>query len=192
MRALLATRWTTRATQIAAVTGQAMASLFGFVGFCSTRLWLSRFSSGLGRARGERGTNEVVGWNFRAAGDDYRFTRRLPADPLSAVEKILAGSQHDFPVVDHGQSSASSRDKICLLACREGAETLVQDAMQREFLTVEAAEMLETAFRRLQECPCHTVPVLRRGELIGIVTMDNVGEFVAIQAALENRMVSPG
>jgi hypothetical protein len=58
--------------------------------------------------------------------------------------------------------------------------------MQREFETVDAAEMLETSFRRLQNCQCHTLPVLRRGELVGLVTMDNVGEFVAIQAAAKN------
>jgi len=56
--------------------------------------------------------------------------------------------------------------------------------MQTEFETVETGEMLETAFRRLQSCQCHTVPVLRRGVLVGLVTMENVGEFVAIQAAI--------
>ena len=58
--------------------------------------------------------------------------------------------------------------------------------MQREFETVDASEMLEASFRRLQSCQCHTAPVVRRGELVGLVTMENVGEFVAIQAAEKN------
>jgi Mg/Co/Ni transporter MgtE len=66
---------------------------------------------------------------------------------------------------------------------QRGQDTLVGDTMQREFETVDASEMLETSFRRLQSCQCHTGPVLRHGELVGLVTMENVGEFVAIQAA---------
>ncbi len=41
---------------------------------------------------------------------------------------------------------------------------------------------------QFQDCQCHTVPVFSRGELVGLVTMDNVGEFVAIQAAIETTM----
>ena len=43
--------------------------------------------------------------------------------------------------------------------------------------------MLETALARLQGRECHTVPVLEHGALIGLITMDNVGEFLMIQAA---------
>jgi predicted transcriptional regulator len=44
--------------------------------------------------------------------------------------------------------------------------------------------MLESAMLRLQECACHTIPVQHGGRVVGLLTMDNVGEFVAIQAAL--------
>lgn len=96
----------------------------------------------------------------------------------------LAGLQQDFPVVDDGQVGGiqTPHDLIVGLTQR-GQDTLVGGTMQRKFETIDASEMLETAFRRLQSCHCHTVPVVRRGELVGLVTMDNVGEFVAIQAA---------
>ena len=47
--------------------------------------------------------------------------------------------------------------------------------------------MLETAFQRLQDCACKTVPVTRRGQLIGLLTSENVGEFMMIQSALEKK-----
>jgi len=44
--------------------------------------------------------------------------------------------------------------------------------------------MLETAFMQLKDCRCHTLPVFHSGTLVGLLTMDNVGEFIRIQAAL--------
>ena len=69
---------------------------------------------------------------------------------------------------------------------RHGQDTLVGDNKQREIETVDASEMLEMSFRRLQSCQCHTAPVLQRGKLVGLLTMENVGEFVAIQAAAKD------
>ena len=66
-----------------------------------------------------------------------------------------------------------------------GRDTQVLDVMSRDFQMAEAGEMLEAAMQRLQECACHTLPVTQGGQVVGLLTMDNVGEFVAIQAALE-------
>jgi CBS-domain-containing membrane protein len=57
--------------------------------------------------------------------------------------------------------------------------------MRRDFLTTDSTEMLEVAFQRLQECNCHTMPVIHDGRLAGLLTMDNVGEYFLIQAALK-------
>ena len=43
--------------------------------------------------------------------------------------------------------------------------------------------MLETVLAQVQGRDCHTVPVLENGVLVGLVTMDNVGEFLMIHAA---------
>ncbi len=56
--------------------------------------------------------------------------------------------------------------------------------MRTEVPTADASEMIEVAFQRLQNRNCPTIPVLRRGRLVGILTLENVGEFVSIQAAL--------
>ena len=46
--------------------------------------------------------------------------------------------------------------------------------------------MLETAFAKLQNCNCHTIPVLHNGILVGLMTMDNLGEFMRIQSVMKN------
>ena len=68
-----------------------------------------------------------------------------------------------------------------------GEETPVADVMETVFKTADSFEMLETAFTRLNECACHTMPVLHNGEIVGLVTMDNIGEFVRIQSMLNLR-----
>ena len=37
--------------------------------------------------------------------------------------------------------------------------------------------------QRLQDRTCHTLPVEHGGRLVGLLVMDNVGEFLAIRAA---------
>jgi Mg/Co/Ni transporter MgtE len=63
-------------------------------------------------------------------------------------------------------------------------EAPVSEVMQREFEVADSFDMLEVAFARLQSCACRTIPVLRMGQLVGLVTMDGIGEFLRIQAAL--------
>ena len=36
----------------------------------------------------------------------------------------------------------------------------------------------------MQACACHTLPVTHNERLVGLLTMDNVGEFLRVQTAL--------
>ena len=55
--------------------------------------------------------------------------------------------------------------------------------MQRDFEAAAPNEMLSAAFERMQRCRCHTLPVIEAGELVGLLDMENVGEFMALQSA---------
>ena len=104
------------------------------------------------------------------------------------MELTLAGSQKDFPVVEDGGTVGVHMQKDLLVAlARGGADTRVSEVMQTEFEILDAAEMLETAFQRLNACNCSTAPVSFQGRLVGLVTMDNIGEFMAIQGALKRQ-----
>jgi CBS domain-containing protein len=56
--------------------------------------------------------------------------------------------------------------------------------MRTEFETADPADMLEPAFLKLQSCSCRSLPVVRGGRLVGVLTTDNVGEFLMVQAAM--------
>ena len=104
-----------------------------------------------------------------------------------AIELTLAGSQKDFPVVNNGsiEGILTQTDLLKALSARDQHST-VTSAMQNKFVTVDSLEMLETAFAKLKDCNCHTLPVTLDGKLVGLLTMDNLGEYMRIQAALKS------
>jgi hypothetical protein len=56
--------------------------------------------------------------------------------------------------------------------------------MTERFETGVPADMLDLVLARLRSCHCRTLLVPEGGELVGILTMDNVGEFLMFQSVL--------
>jgi predicted transcriptional regulator len=123
------------------------------------------------------------------------FHALTPTNPLSrAIEYVLAGFQQDFPVVEgeHVVGILTRTDLTAALGQR-GQQTLVGDVMRREFVTVDPRDMLHTALAKLQECECHTLPVVQDGRLVGLMTTDNLAEVLMIQQSLrQSRPAPPG
>ena len=195
LRALLATRMDyTRATQVAAHLGQGIAFLFGFIGFFGNPFLLFiAFFVWIGAAQEASMTliKAALGGIPVSRAMLTRYRTLSPEDTLDrAVQLILSGSQQDFPVVEDGHAvGVLTRGDLLVALAKQGQQSLVKDVMRRDFQTVDSSEMLEAAFMRLQSCECHTLPVERNGQLVGLLTMDNVGEFIMIQSALGG---SPG
>jgi Zn-dependent protease len=192
LRAILALRMEyTRATRIAASIGQALALLFGLMGFLVGNPFLMFIALFVWIGAAQEASMVETTASFAgvpvARAMITQFETLAPEDRLAdAVEKILAGSQQDFPVVADGRVvGILTRQDLLVALARHGPQVPVAEVMQSRFETAEATEMLDTAFRRLQGCECHTLPVLHRGALVGLLTMDNLGEFVAIREALE-------
>lgn len=190
LRALLASRMEyTRATQIAAGTGQAFALLLGAVGlftnpmliFVALFIWIGASQeSGMVQMRSSLGGIPVR----QAMMTDFKILNAN--DPISrAMDLLIAGAQQDFPVVSEGQLRGVLTRKDLLAALgRTGRETSVENVMRADFCQVDSSDMLETALSTLGTSTCRTIPVLHHGSLIGLLTMENIGEFISIQAAL--------
>jgi Zn-dependent protease/CBS domain-containing protein len=190
LRALLALRMEyVRATQIAASVGQGMAFLFGLVGlftnpfliFIALFVWIgAQQEASLVQMKSALGGIPVS----RAMLTEFRSLR--PEDRLQqAVDYILSGSQHDFPVYDGQQvSGVLTRSDLMAALARESDQVRVDAVMRRDFEQVHPGDMLEAAFIRLQACGCHIFPVVQDGRLVGLLTSENVGEFLMFQSAL--------
>ena len=77
-----------------------------------------------------------------------------------------------------------TRNDLLVALANHGEEYPVGGAMNRDSRELEENEMLQDAMQRLQECNGQTLPVSRRGELAGLLTLENEGEYLRINSAL--------
>ena len=192
LRALLATRQDySRATQTAAFIGQGIAVIFGFFGlfynpfllFIAFFVWIGAAQeASMAQLKSAIGGIPVQ----QAMVSDFK-TLHVDDDLSRAVELTLSGSQKDFPVMDNGHLRGILTQTDLLKALAEKDQHLtVASVIQTDFTEVDHADMLETAFAKLNDCNCHTLPVVQNQKIVGLVTMDNLGEYMRIQSALNN------
>ena len=192
LRALLATRMEyTRATQRAAKIGQGMAVLFAFIGLQGNPMliFIALFVIGAGQeASMLQMKSSLAGIPVRRAMLTH-FSILTPASTIGdAVDLLLTGSQQDFPVVYDGRiEGILTRSNLLKALSGTGGTAPVSDSMERKCPTAETGEMLDAVLARARDGECHTVPITESGALVGLLTMDNVGKFLMIQAAWNAR-----
>lgn len=194
LRAVLAMRMEyVRATKLAATIGQALAFMAGAIGLARMDpfiifIAIFVFLGAEQEADMVRVKSSLDGIPIQSVMvRDFRAL--LPGDPLArAVEHVIEGFQQDFPVVDSGQVvGVLTRQRMLTALAKHGDTFLVKDAMERQFATASPIEMAETAFARLDEYGCHSVPVVEEGRLVGLLTAENIGEFLMIRSALQGQ-----
>lgn len=117
------------------------------------------------------------------------FRTLAPTDTLArAADLTIEGFQQDFPVVDNGAlvGMLTRRDLLRGLA-QGGSGAKVSEAMQRQFSTASVDDRADSAFERLTAKRGVAVPVLRGAQLVGVLTAENVAEFLSLQAAARGR-----
>lgn len=194
LRALLAAvMGRRRATAIAANVGQGMAILFGLAGFFIPNPFLVFIAIFvfLG-AQAEAGMvqmqSALEGLRVRD-GMMTRFRTLAANDPVvRAVDELLAGSQQDFPVLDEdGRPTGILRRNDLVKALSEGRrDDVVGDVMSRECETMDAAGPLREALTSMQERQCGAVPVMENDRLVGLLTLENISEMIAVNDAMQN------
>lgn len=198
LRALLALKLDyVQATQIAATIGQGIALLFGFIGlfanslllFIALFVWIGAAQeASMVQVRHSLGAIPIT----RAMQTDFQSL--APADSLSrVVELILAGSQQDFPVVENGQVvGVLDRDTFITALSQNSQSTAVADVMHRGVPEVDSHDMVEKALMQLQESGSKTLPVTHNGNLVGLITSENITEFLMIRSALKGARGATG
>ena len=197
LRALLAMRISSyaRATELAARIGRVFALLLGIVGiwrFGNPLLVLIALFVWLGA--GSEAAAVQTSESLDGVSIEDLMIREVhtlaPGDPLSrAVQLTLDGFQQDFPVVDENAAVVgvlTRADLLRALADR-GAHGTVAEAMNRIFATAAPDERAEEAIARLRTCGCNAMPVVRNRVLLGVLTLENIGEYVMFRTALAGK-----
>ena len=192
LRALLALKLEyVQATQIAATIGQGIALLFGFIGlFTNSFLLFIALFVWIGAAQ-EASTVQVrhsLGGIPITRAMQTDFQTLVPTDTLArVVELILAGSQQDFPVMENGRViGILDRDTFISALSKNGQNTPVSEVMHRNVPEIDSHDMVETALTRLQESGSKTLPVMHGDKLVGLITSENITEFLMIRSALRS------
>ena len=198
LRALMAERMDyLRATRIAASLGQGVALIFGVIGFAynpflvfiALLVWMGASDESLAVQTRTALTGIPV---RQAMMTDFRTLDA--GEPLQhAVALVLAGAQRDFPVTENGRlAGVLTRDALVKALATGDSKVSVGHAMSRAFQTADAHELLDGAFHKLQGVECHVLPVLHHGQLVGLLTPENVGEFILFRGVIASPLPPAG
>jgi Zn-dependent protease/predicted transcriptional regulator len=198
LRALLAMSMDyVQATRTAAMIGQMMAIGFGLIGLFvpgMILLLLVAVFVWAGAAAEAGAVQFKAGLSGIPVGHAMirEFTTLVPDDTLAtASRRILDGFQADFPIVAGGKVvGILTRDAVLQGLSEAGPQGRVEPFMRTDFETVGPREMMEPVLEKLKTGCCAVLPVLDNGELVGLVTPENVSELVMIREAVRGRTVA--
>ncbi len=181
-----------QATRVAASIGQGIAAMGFFVAifmFHPFLLIIALFiymSAGqeaamVGQEEATRGLTvaDAMVTDFHVLQDDARLGE--------AVEVLLKGSQHDFPVLDAAGRLAGmlTRTRLIGALAQHGMSHPVRDALEPAGETLDSRAGLADAMQILRASPLPGLPVMdAAGRLIGLLTTENLGEMMMVRAAL--------
>ena len=192
LRALLAIRLGhVRATEVAAMIGQAFAFVLGFVGllynpmliFIAIFVYLAAASEAQLVAVRSMSRDMPV-----SAAMITQFATLSPDASIdAAVETLLRTTQSEFPVIDGAGRPVGvlGRHDLIRALKQRGPDARVAEVMTAPLPTVGHRGCLEEAFQILQTKSAPAVGVVDpHGALVGLISSETVGEMIMVNDAM--------
>lgn len=191
LRALLAFKMNySRATNVAGGLGQIMAMLFGLVGLLYNPflLFIALFvflgaeaemqAAQVRQSLGDATVRDAMMTQFRVL---------APRDTVqTAVDELLAGSQECFPIADDGDLKGLLQRSDLVEAIKEhGAGTALEAVQFSTPPATHESDDLHATLEIMRQLNTRALPVLRDGAVVGLITMENITEWMMVRAAAE-------
>jgi len=191
LRAVLAMRMgNARATELAATIGQGFAVVFGILGILYNPMLIIIAVFIFLAASGEAAQAQLRAVAQGTLVSDAMITEfqslGTSATVSDAADALIRTTQTEFPIVDGSGKlrGVLTRDAMIKALKERGPETPVLEVMQSDVPTVPARAKLDTALRSLMQKGRPVVGVTdAQGRLIGLLTVENLGEMMMIQSA---------
>lgn len=176
-----------RATKIAAEIGRIVAIIFGIVGVLSFNLVLILIAVFIYLGAGQEAA--MVRYNLLLKGLYVKDAMSSPVKvispdmPVHEVLALMQSTRHlGFPVVERGALVGMVTLQDIHTASQIDREALqARDIMTREVVTVAPDSDLYEALRILAPNTFGRIPVVRDGEVVGIVTRSDILKIMELQ-----------
>lgn len=171
-----------KATQIASYAGKFMAVLFALVGFLLENpiLFLIALFVWMGAGQ-EAAMVRVQSQLSQVQVGGVMRTEFHVVSPFQSLRELVpilvSGSQRDFPVMLQNQLLGMLFSQDLVRAMEErGSNLLVEEVMKSQFVTADASDSIHEVVRSLQQNDglLISIPVLREGRLIGLLTPEAI------------------
>ena len=180
----------TRATRYATLVGQGFALIFAAVGIFvvpnPVLVFIALFvfmTAGEERALVQTRTS-LTGLPVSAAMVTAFVSLETRHELAYAVDLLLAGEQHDFPVLEDGQLLGMlSRDDLLKGMRTEGPDSPVGRLVRLDVGPIESSMPLDAAMQRMSALRQNALPVVARGRLVGLLTLENIRELLLVLEA---------
>jgi stage IV sporulation protein FB len=184
-----------RATRLAASIGQSIA-IFGFM---ATLFWIHSpfllvIAFFIFMSAGQEAamvTEEESSRGLTIGNAMLTDFHTLPphATLKDAVELLLAGTQHDFPIVDAAGGFVGLLTRTALITglSEHGKDHPAASVMETCETQLDPADPLAKGMECLRNASCPALPVISpiNGRLVGLLTGENIGEVMMVRAALQ-------
>jgi Zn-dependent protease len=186
LRGLLATRLgAVRATGVASVVGQVFAAAFFLIGLLGGDILLALvavfiFFGASGEAQMVKQRELTRGLTVSDVMGTKPRTETVALNHTfgQVLELVIHGYQEDFPVLEEGKLVGMiTRDEIMAAAHSPERYSSVRDLMKTNVHTISSqADLFEDGLRILQQSGSRALPVTENGELVGMLTIEDVGQ----------------
>jgi len=189
LRALLSYKMDrVKATQIAATIGQVIALGFIILGFYGNPflafIGVFIFLGARGEAKQVKNRAFISGVTIQQV-----MMREVPSLEANitireAAQQLLHGQNKNFVVVTHNQPVGTlSHSEIIKALAEQGEQSLVENAMDKELIYLDAGLSLEEGLKKMQLTRKPLALVTSGQALIGVVDAQNIAEYLLIKKA---------
>lgn len=183
-----------RATQIAMKTGRVMAILFIIAGFYANPMLIiiGAFVFIAGQSEASHVHVQTVLKGYRAKDAMMKEYHTIDAGSTigDAVRKLLDVQGSELVVMEKEQIvGLLDRNLVIRVLGERGVNAEVRDVMQQNLASVPEEMALDKVYDQLSLRKQSIFPVLRDGQVQGIIDSENILEFLMIQETLRHKTV---